>query len=75
MQNNCSGWPAQHDNNAAIGLSFFICDHMRSGEKLDPSVVINSGIRVGLSLEALHLIRYPLRCNIVVNHSCKTQNQ
>ena len=32
----------------------FICDHMRSGEKLDPSVVINSGIRVGLSLEALH---------------------
>ena len=44
MQNNCSGWPAQHDNNAAIGLS----------EKLDPSVVINSGIRVGLSLEALH---------------------
>ena len=36
MQNNCSGWPAQHDNNAAIGLSFFICDHMRSGEKLDP---------------------------------------
>ena len=55
MQNNCSGWPAQHDNNAAIGLSFFfICDHMRSGEKLDPSVVINSGIRVGLSLGALH---------------------
>ena len=54
MQNNCSGSPAQHDNNAAIGLSFFICDHMRSGEKLDPSVVINSGIRVGLSLEALH---------------------
>ena len=34
MQNNCSGWPAQHDNNAAIGLSFFICDHVRSGEKL-----------------------------------------
>ena len=67
MQNNCSGWPAQHDNNAAIGLSFFICDHMRSGEKLDPSVVINSGIRVGLSLEALHLIRYTLCCNIVVN--------
>ena len=33
---------------------FFICDHMRSGEKLDPSVVINSGIRVGLSLGALH---------------------
>ena len=32
----------------------FICDHMRSGEKLDPSVVINSGIRVGLSMEALH---------------------
>ena len=35
-------------------LVVFICDHMRSGEKLDPSVVINSGIRVGLSLEALH---------------------
>ena len=54
MKNDYSGWPTQHDNNAAIDLSFFICDHMRSGEKLDPSVVINSGIRVGLSLEALH---------------------
>ena len=34
---------------------YFICDHMRSGEKLDPSVVINSGIRVGLSLDSLYI--------------------
>ena len=48
-QNNCSGWPDPHNDNAIIGVSY-----MRYGEKLDPSVAINSWIWMGQSLETLH---------------------
>ena len=48
-QNNCSGWPDPHNDNAIIGVSY-----MRYGEKLNPSVAINSWIWMGQSLETLH---------------------
>ena len=41
-QNNSSGWPAPHDDNATYLCHFFICYYMRYGKKLDPSVAINS---------------------------------